>query len=404
MAAVPSSPPQVAAPLPADPAGAESALRAPFDADREAFTVGVEEELMLLEPGSLDLAPVAGDVVEALGGDPRFRRELPAAQLEIVTPVCRHAGEVGAVLLEARRDLRAATAGWVLLAGAGTHPCAPAEGPTSPGERYDEIAREYQWAARRGLAWGLHVHVAIPGSGRALAVHDALRAHLPELAALAGNAPFHEGRDTGLHSVRPKLAEAFPRQGIPPAFGSWAQLAKFLTWGRRGGAFPDGTHLWWEVRLHPRLGTLEVRVCDQPATAAEAAALAATVQALCAWLAARHDAGEILPVLPRELIEENRWRALRHGLAGDLLDLETGEPEPARERVGRLLATLEPEAARLGSGAAFAQTWELLEHTGSERQRAAAVAGAAVGWDGARCALEDLAARLEDEAEGGPPG
>ncbi len=400
MAAVPSLPPQVAAPVPTDPEAVEAALRAPFDAHREAYTVGVEEELMLLEPGSLDLAPVAEDVLAALDGDPRFRPELPAAQLEIVTPVCRTADEIGAALLGARRDLASATAGWALVAGAGTHPCAPAEGPTSPGARYDAIAHEYQWAARRGLAWGLHVHVAVPGSARALVLHDALRTHLPELAALAGNGPFHEGRDTGLHSVRPKLAEGFPRQGIPPAFGSWAQLAELVAWGRRGGAFPDPSHLWWEVRLHARLGTLEVRVCDQPATAGEAAALAAAVQALCAWLAARHDAGETLPVFRRELIEENRWRALRHGLAGEFLDLRSGEPEPARERVGRLLAALEPEAARLGSGKAFAGIWDLLERTGSDRQRAAAAAGWATGRDGARSALEHLVGRLEDEAAG----
>ena len=126
MAAVPSSPPQVAAPAPTDRAAVEDALRAPFDAHREAYTVGVEEELMLLEPGSLDLAPVAEDVLAALGEDGRFRPELPAAQLEIVTPVCRTADEIGTALLGARRDLAAATAGWALLAGAGTHPCAPA--------------------------------------------------------------------------------------------------------------------------------------------------------------------------------------------------------------------------------------------------------------------------------------
>jgi carboxylate-amine ligase len=200
--------------------------------------------------------------------------------------------------------------------------------------------------------------------------------------------------------VRPKLAEGFPRQGIPPAFGSWAQLAELVAWGRRGGAFPDPSHLWWEVRLHARLGTVEVRVCDQPATAGEAAALAAVVQALCAWLAGRHDEGEPSPVHPRERIEENRWRALRHGLDGSFLDLATGDAQPARPRVAALLEALEPEAARLGSGTAFAGAWSLLERTGAERQRAVAAAGRAAGGDGARSALSDLVRRLEDEARG----
>jgi carboxylate-amine ligase len=400
MAAVPSPAAHAPAPPSPDPAAAEAALRAPFDELRAAFTVGVEEELMLLEPGTLALAPVAGAVVAATGGDPRFRQELPAAQVEIVTPVCATAGAIGRELLGARRALLAATGGRVRLAGAGTHPFAPAEGPTSHGARYDAIAAEYQWAARRGLAWGLHVHVAVPGSDRALAVHDALRSHLPELAALAGNAPFHEGRDTGLHSVRPKLAEGFPRQGIPPAHASWERFADLLAWGRRGGAVPEPSHLWWEVRLQPRLGTLEVRVFDQPATAGEAAALAAVVQALCAWLASRHDEDRLPAPGARERIEENRWRALRHGLDGELLDLVTGAPEPTRRRVARLLGTLEPVAAGLGAGDAFAGAWSLLERTGSDRQRAAADAARAAGADGPRAALEHLVARLEAEAAG----
>jgi carboxylate-amine ligase len=151
------------------------------------------------------------------------------------------------------------------------------------------------------------------------------------------------------------------------------------------------------VRPHPGHGTVEVRVCDQPTRVGHAAALAAVVHALAARLLARLDGDGGLPVHPTIRIEENRWRALRHGLDGELLDLRTGEPEPARERVGRLLATLEPEAARMGSGEAFAGAWALLEATGSERQRAAAAAGRARGRDGARSALEQLVGRLEDE-------
>ena len=347
---------------------------------------------MLLDPETLDLLPACGEALERIG-DPRFRPELPAAQLELVTPVLPHADALAVALLDARCTAVERLDGFARLAGAGVHPFAAPEGASSAGARYAALSERYQWAARRAMTCGLHVHVAVPGGDRALAVHDALRAHLPELAALAGNAPFHEGRDTGLHSVRPKLCEGLPRQGIPPALGSWAAYRELLAWGAAGDAFP-AAELWWEVRLHPEHGTVEVRVCDQPATAGASAALAAVVQALCAWLSARHDAGELGAPAPTVRIQENRWRALRHGLDGAFLDLRTGSPEPARERVETLLCTLEPVAAGLGSGGAFAVAWTLLESTGSTCQRD--IAGEAGG--DLRTVVEDLAARLEDEA------
>lgn len=353
-----------------------SRLTDAFDRHERALTVGVEEELLLLDPSTHDLAPHAAALVRA-AADVAVRTELPAAQVELVGPVCADAAAVQRALLDARRRLREVAAGRVRLAGAGTHPTAPAEGPISPGDRYARISREYQWAARRGLAWGLHVHVAVPGAARALAVHDALREWLPLLAAMAGNAPFHEGRDTGLHSVRPKLAEGFPRQGVPPAWGSWEAYAAFLRFTGGPDADPHETarELWWEVRLHPVHGTLEVRVCDQPATAAEAASLTAVVQALCGTLAARHDAGELPPPAARERIEENRWRALRHGLDAVLLPFsgrEAAGERCARELAAELLAEVAPVARACGGADALARAADLLDATGSERQRAVA--------------------------------
>jgi carboxylate-amine ligase len=371
--------------------------QAAFDAPRADLTIGVEEELMLLHHGTLQLTPAAPSLLATAQADPRFSTELPAAQLEIVTPICTTADQALTALVDARRDLRRLAGPDVRLAGAGTHAFAPPEGPISDGPRYAKIADDYQWAARRGLAWGLHVHVAVNGADRALAVHDALRAYLPQLAALAGNAPFHDGADTGLHSVRPKIAEGFPRQGVPPAWGSWEAYADFVGWGSREGAFAgDGRQLWWEVRLHPGFGTLEVRVCDQPSTAAESAALAAVIQALCAHLAAQHDAG-LLPVpAARERIEENRWRALRYGLDGTLLDLESGQARGTRAQVAETLGLLEPYAAALGSGAAFAAVWGLLERTGAQRQRDAATAG------GLRGVVEELAELFDAELDRSP--
>lgn len=348
-------------------------LRQAFDAQEREFTVGVEEELLILDAGTLDIAPVCETLLAAAPGDGRFCCELPAGQVELVTPVCTTAEGIRAALLSARRDLLAVAGPALRLAGSGTHPVAAAETPMSDATRYRAIAAEYQWAARRGLCFGVHVHVAIRGADRALTIHDALRSYLPLLAALAGNAPFHDGRDTGLHSVRPKLCEGFPRQGIPPAWGHWGAFEEMLRWGAREGAFAaDGRQCWWEARLHPGFGTLEVRVCDQPATAAESAALAAVVQALVAMLGAAHDAGVLPPPAPRERIEENRWRALRHGTRGTLLDLDSGTARPTAELIADLLTGLAPYARELGSGGALGHAWNLLACSGAARQRAIA--------------------------------
>ena len=152
------------------------------------------------------------------------------------------------------------------------------------------------------------------GADRALAVLNAVRSYLPDLAALAGNAPLHAGRDTGLASVRPEISGLLPRQGVPPAFSSWEAYADYLAWGRRGGLFPGEGEPWWEARGHDELGTIELRVPDAQTTADEAAGVLALGAGLIAWLAERHDAGEPLPVHDTIRIAENRWRALRHGL------------------------------------------------------------------------------------------
>jgi carboxylate-amine ligase len=339
-------------------------LRAAFDV-AAPMTVGLEEELMLLHPETLDLEPRAAAVLERVDADPRFKPELPAAQLEIMLAPATTVGEATAALSRARDDLSEAASGIGVLAGAGAHPFADAEGVLSPGERYDAIAREYGPIARRQLVFGLHVHVAVRPSDRALAVYNALRGHLPLIAALAANAPFHQGTDTGLASVRPTVAELLPRQGVPPAIASWEELETALRW-----AHIDHSQWWWEARLHPDFGTVEVRVPDTQTTVAETAAVAATVHALVARLAERHEAGEALEAAPSWRIAENRWSACRHGLEGRMADLVSGEVAPTRERLAALLDDLAPVAQRIGCGAELAAARESLDANGAMRQRA----------------------------------
>src|SRR5215217_208037 len=201
-------------------------LRAAFDAP-EPLTVGLEEELMLLAPETLDLRPRAAAVIGPVG-DPRFKLEMPAAQLELSLPPARSVPEAIAALAAARRDVAAAAEPVGRLAAAGVHPFAAAIGQLNAGERYALTEEEYGDVARRQLVCALQVHVAVGGADRSLAVYNGLRPWLPLLAALAANAPLHAGRDTGLASVRPKIAEQLPRQGIPPAIGSWEELADAL--------------------------------------------------------------------------------------------------------------------------------------------------------------------------------
>jgi carboxylate-amine ligase len=335
--------------------------------DRHApLTVGVEEELMLLDPESLDLAPRASELLERTGGDPRFKLELPAAQVEIVSPPAATVPELAAFLASARRDLHAAAGDMVRLAGAGVHPFAAPEGELNRGPRYDHTIATYGRVARRQLVFALQVHVAVPGAECARAVHNALRSYLPELLALAANAPYYAGEDTGLATVRPKIGEQLPRQGVPPPIESWDRLAADLEWGERAGTVQHPGVWWWELRPHPVHGTLEVRVPDTQATVADSAAVAAVVHALVAWLVRRHDAGEPLPVAPTWRIEENRWAALRDGVHGALADLETGE----------LLGELEPVAAELGCAAELEGARALIAAGGgAQRQRDAAARG-----------------------------
>ncbi len=337
--------------------------------EKEPYTIGVEEELMLVSPETLDLEPAVERVLAASGGDGRLRRELRAAQIEIVTPVCQTVPRARREIREARARLVSAARGDPLVAAAGTHPFSTAWGAISEGERYRLLADEYRWASKRSVVCGLHVHVAVGAADRALAVYNALRSYLPELGALAANSPFAEGRDTGLASIRPKLNQAFPREGVPPTFADWGAFADFLAWGKAGGAFPDATFLWWDLRPHPEFGTLELRVADAQTGIDDVAAVAALAQSLVAWLGARHDAGESLPVHETSRIAENFWNALRLGLSGWLVHPESGEPEPTRERLASLLDALEPTAASLGCADELVHARALLAGNGAERQR-----------------------------------
>lgn len=342
-------------------------LRRAFDPP-SPLTVGIEEEVLLLDPVTLDLLPRAADVV-ARSPDPAVKLEMPASQLELLTTPVATVGEAAAQLAAARGRLQHAARDIGVLASAAVHPFAAALGILNDGERYELMAREYAWVARRQLVAGLQVHVAVRPADTAITVHNALRERLPELAALAAAAPFHTGVDTGLASVRPKLSENLPRQGIPPAFADVREVAEAWRWAATAGAIAHVGQWWWEVRLHPVFGTIEVRVCDAQATVAQTAALAGVIHALCGWLVAQAQAGCLPPPAPRWRIEANRWSACRHGVSGTMADLRTGQPEATADRLAALLEQLEPSAQRLGCAVELAAARDLLDDPAPDRHR-----------------------------------
>jgi carboxylate-amine ligase len=378
-------------------------LRTRFD-EATPLTVGVEEELMLLDAGTLELAPRAVELLDALGADPRFKLELPAAQLELLTPPATTVAEVLCHLRAARGDLATAAQRLGLrVAGAGAHPFSAGLGELNAGGRYDVTRAEYGAVAQAQLVFGLHVHVAVGGADATIAVHDALRSRLPELAALAAAAPYYAGRDTGLASIRPEISGLLPRQGIPPVLRGIEGFAAQLDWGAAAGTVPDPRCWWWELRPHPSYGTLEVRVCDSQPVARGVGAIAAVVHALVAELSARYGAGDLPPAADGWRIAENRWSACRHGLGGEMTDLESGRREPTAERVGRLLDELRPAARRLGCDAELADARALLDDGGeAARQRVVCSERGLRGltaWLAGRFVARDDVLAIDDEVD-----
>jgi carboxylate-amine ligase len=324
-----------------------AALQRAFDQPTPC-TVGLEEEVFLLDPVTLDLLPCAAEVIATAG---LVKPELPASQLELNTAPATTVTIAVGELARARRSLADAASPIGRLAAIGVHPFAAAEGELTVDPRYKPVIREYGWVARRQLVGALQVHVAIRPAARAIAVYNTLRSYLPEIAAFAANSPFYCGQDTGFASIRPKLSETLPRQGIPPILPTVDAYADELQWAQRAGAIEGVGQWWWELRMHPGYGTLEVRVADAQSRIEDVARVAALTHSLSHWLAERHDAGDLPPPAPTWRIEQNRWSACRHGIDGTIADLETGRRISTRQRLDELVEEIMPTAATLGCAA-----------------------------------------------------
>jgi len=316
------------------------------------YTIGIEEELMLLDSESLDLVSgidrILADVPAEREG--QVKPELFQSVLEIATAPCANVAEAGAELGELRRMVRDIAAGHGMLVGAaGTHPFARCNDQRIvERERYVELHEELGSIAAHELIFGTHVHVGIDSPEKAVYMADGIRRHLPLMLALSSNSPWWEGERTGLHSSRTPVFRAFPRVGIPPHYGGWEIYSRRVSQMVRAGAIEDYTFLWWDVRPHPNLGTVETRIFDQSSRLEDTVAFAALTVALAHRFATLFDAEEPLVEQPWELIDDNKVRACVRGMEGDLVDFQRGCRTPARELADRLLAEIDPSVEALG--------------------------------------------------------
>jgi len=342
----------------------------------DPYTLGVEEEYMLLDPETWDLVQHIDSVLSAAADgehEARINAELMQSVLEVTTPVCRTAADV----LGALSQLRAyvvdiARDQGCRLGSAGTHPFSLFERQRiTARDRYRQLVDQLQYVARRELIFGMHMHVAVDDPEKAIQVMNGLLVHLPQMLALSASSPFWRGEPTGLSSSRQMVFAAFPRSGPPPRFRDYDDYAALVGQLERTGCIADYTHIWWDIRPHPRLGTIEMRVCDAVTRLDDVIAITAYYQAIVKMYCEQHDAGKEIPSWHRMLTTENKWLAARYGLEAPVMDLATGRRNrvPVAQLIRRTLRDVEPHARELGSDRELDGIREILARgNGADRQ------------------------------------
>jgi glutamate---cysteine ligase / carboxylate-amine ligase len=342
----------------------------------DPYTLGVEEEYMLLDPESFDLVQRIDTVLAAIVGhedEARMKPELMQSVLEVATPVCRTAGDAGRELRRLRTAVRdIAAANGLRVGSAGTHPFSLFERQRiTARDRYRALVDQMQYVARRELIFGLHVHVAVDHPDKAINVVNGVLLDLPLLLGLSASSPFWRGEPTGLASTRQPIFAAFPRSGPPPRFRDYAEYAEVIGHLEHTGCIADYTHTWWDIRPHPKLGTVEIRICDSVTRVEDAIAIAAFCQALVKLYSEQFEEEGEVPGFHRILTTENKWLSVRYGLDAPIMDLATGRRNriAVAQLVRRRLKELEPHARELGSERELEGIQEILRRgNGSDRQ------------------------------------
>jgi carboxylate-amine ligase len=321
----------------------------------DPYTLGVEEEYQLLDGQTLDLVQHIETMLDAVSGhelEERINAELMQSVIEITTPICRTPADVLRELVKLRSYvIETAREKGMRVGSAGTHPFSLFERQRiTAKDRYRALIDQMQYIARRELIFGMHIHVAVDDAEKAIKVLSGLLPQIAPLLALSASSPFWRGEPTGLASSRQMVFSAFPRSGPPPRFRDYSDYAEVVGQLERTGCISDYTSIWWDIRLHPRLGTVEVRICDAVTRVEDAVAIAAYCQALVKLLSDAYDDGAEIPSHHRILTSENKWLAARYGLEAPVIDLGTGRRNriPIARFVRRTLKDIEPHARELG--------------------------------------------------------
>jgi glutamate---cysteine ligase / carboxylate-amine ligase len=335
-----------------------------------AYTIGIEEELMILDGESLELVNAIESLLEpATSGE--IKPELMESVLEVSTEPCPNTAQAGDQLRSLRGQViqTAASKGFAIGA-AGTHPFAMWEDQRIVARpRFRDLVSALRFVARQELIFGVHVHVGVDDPDKAIHVANGMRVHMPVLLGLSANSPFWRADATGLASTRTPIFRAFPRVGIPPTYKSWQDYERRIEFMEKARVIEDYTYLWHDVRPHPNFGTVEIRVMDSQTRVEHTLGLAALVQGLVKELSEHFEAGKRLSRYPFEMLDENKWLAARHGLEGELVDLPSSDRVGTRELARRLLDRMRPHCEELGSAAELEGVEDLLERgNGAARQ------------------------------------
>ncbi len=337
-----------------------------------SYTVGIEEELMILDAETLELSNSIDSLLEAAPDvDGEVKHELMESVCEIATKPCAGVAQAGDQLRALRQAVQGAAGSLDLRIGSsGTHPFAMWEDQRIVAiDRYRDLVAGLQFVVRQELLFGVHVHIGVDDPDKAVHVANGMRVHLPLLLALSANSPFWRADQTGLLSTRTPIFRTLPRVGIPPRYDDWADYVRRVKFMQDSGVVDDYTYLWWDVRPHPNFGTVEVRVMDAQTRVEHTVALAALVQAMVKELCEHFEAGKTLGRYSFEMLDENKWLAARDGLDSELVDLPDRGRVPAKDLTQRLLERLAPHAAELGAADELAGIEDLIRHgTGGARQ------------------------------------
>jgi carboxylate-amine ligase len=314
-----------------------------------AYTIGIEEELMIVDAGTLDLVNAIETMLESTPSG-EIKPELMESVLEVSTDACADIGQAAQQLRALRRQVAENAAGKNLAIGsAGTHPFAMWEDQRIVARpRYRDLISALRFVARQELIFGMHVHVGVDDPDKAIHVANGMRVHIPVLLGLSANSPFWRADATGLASTRTPIFRAFPRVGIPPTYEDWQDYARRIEFMVAAKVIEDYTYLWHDVRPHPNFGTVEIRVMDSQTHIEHTLGLAA---------------------YPFEMLDENKWIAARHGLDGELVDLPSSERVSTRALARRLIDRMREHSQDLGSEGELAAVEDLLERgNGAARQ------------------------------------